>query len=242
MSKPIIFIDCESTGTDVVTDRIIQLAIIKVDSLTDVGEEKNILINPGMEIPKESTAVHGITTEMVKDKPKFNQYAVSIHNYLSGCDFAGFNIIQFDVPMLAEEFARVGLDWPSKDSAFFDAFHVFREKEKRDLTSALKFYCKEDHVDAHDALGDCRATKKIIIAQLSRYEDLNTEDKYAAFCKNPNALDLAGKIVLNDQGEAVYNFGKDKGRSVKSFPDFGRWMLKQSFATNTKNIVRSIIT
>lgn len=243
MSKPIIFFDLETTGTDVVNDRIVQFAAVKTFySLGDTGTEKNVLINPGRPIPKEASEVHHITDEMVHDKPKFTQYAKGLFSFLEGCDYAGFNIIQFDVPFLSEEFSRCGINWPEKDSVYFDAFHVFREKEKRDLTNAVKFYCNETHEDAHDAMADVRATIKVLFAQTELYEDLNSPEKYSAFCANPNALDLAGKIVLNEQGEAVYSFGKDKGKSVKKNPGFGNWMLGQSFPTNTKNIVRSLIS
>lgn len=242
MTKPIIFLDLETTGTDIVTDRIIQLAALKtVDSIELAGEEKTVLINPGISIPKEATECHSITDEMVKDKPSFNQYAKSLFEFLNGSDYAGFNIIQFDVPMLSEEFARCSLEWPAKDATFYDAFHVFREKEKRDLTSAVKFYCNETHDGAHDALADVHAARKVMIAQTKIYLDIDTLEKYAAFCTNPNALDLDGKIVLNDNGHAVYGFGKDKGKLVKYNPSFGKWMLSQSFSSNTKNVVRSLI-
>lgn len=240
--KPIIFFDLETTGTDVVNDRIVQFAAMKVpETFTEINEQKNVLMNPGRPISKEASEVHGITDEDVKDKPKFAQYAKGLFDFLSGCNYAGYNIIHFDVPMLSEEFARCGIEWPAKDSSFYDACNVFREKEKRDLTNAVKFYCNESHEDAHDALADVKATWKVFLAQQDRYEDLNTPEKYAAFCVIPGALDLAGKIVLNENGEAVYNFGKDKGKSVKHNPGFGQWMLNQSFSTNTKNIVRSLI-
>jgi DNA polymerase-3 subunit epsilon len=239
--NPIVFFDLETTGTDVVNDRIVQLAAVKVTGLNGEEEEKNVLINPGKPISKEASEVHGITDEMVKDKPKFAQYAKALFSFLEGCDLGGFNIIQFDIPILAEEFARCGIDWPAKGTKFYDAFHVFREKEKRDLSSAVKFYCNESHDDAHDALADVRATIKVFNSQCFLYPDLGTVEEYAAFCVIPGAIDLAGKIVLNEKGEAVYNLGKDKGKSVKQNPGFGQWMLNQSFSTNTKSVVRSLI-
>lgn len=242
MTKPLIFIDVETTGTDVVLDKIVQLAALKViGGIGEPGEEKKVLINPGIPIPAGATEVHGITDEMVSDKPKFSQISKGLFAFLNDCNYAGFNIIQFDVPLLSEEFARCGIEWPAKDALFFDAFHVFREKEKRDLTGAMKFYCNQEHAEAHDAMADVKATQCVMLAQIALYEDLNSEDSYSAFCKIPNALDLAGKIVLNEQGHAVYNFGKDKGKCVKENPGFGRWMLSNSFSTNTKNIVRSLI-
>lgn len=242
MTAPLIFIDVETTGTDVVLDKIVQLAALKVtNGIGEPGEEKKVLINPGIPIPAAATEVHGITDEMVNYEPTFSRYAKALFDFLNNCNYAGFNIIQFDIPLLSEEFARCGIEWPAKDALFFDAFHVFREKEKRDLTGAMKFYCQRDHAGAHDAMADVKATQCVMLAQIALYEDLDSEDKYSDFCKIPNALDLAGKIILNDQGKAVYNFGKDKGKGVKENPGFGKWMLNNSFSTNTKNIVRSLI-
>lgn len=240
MSKPIVFIDAETTGTDVVNDRIVQLAVLKTIDF-NVSEQKEALFYPGIPIPKEATDVHGITDDMVKDKPKFEQYAASLYQYLKDCDYAGFNILQFDVPILSEEFGRCGIDWPSKDVCFFDSFHVFREKEKRDLTAAVKFYCNESHDGAHDAMADVHAAMKVMKSQMLLYPDVDSIEKYASFCKNPKALDLAGKIVLNDNGHAVYGFGKDKGKVIKYNPSFGKWMLTQNFPTNTKNVLKALI-
>lgn len=200
-----------------------------------------MLINPGRPILPSAVEIHHITEEMVADKPKFCDISRELFSFIDGCDYAGHNIIQFDVPMLSEEFGRCGIVWPSADARFLDTLHVFREKEKRDLAGAMRFYLGLSHEDAHDALADVKATKMVLVAQMEKYADLGGVDSYCAFCSNPNALDLAGKIVLNESGEAVYSFGKDKGKSVKKFPGFGQWMLNQSFSANTKNLVRSLI-
>lgn len=241
MTKPIIFFDLESTGPDAVQDRIVQFAAVKDIAGGATTADFNVLINPGKPILPSAIEVHGITEEMVKDKAPFCELSKELFQYMDGCDYAGYNIIQFDVPMLSEEFARCGMNWPAPGARFLDAFHVFREKEKRDLTAAVRFYTGRNHESAHDAYGDVLATRAVLMAQMEQYEDVRDVEKYAAFCANPNALDLAGKIILNEQGEAVYSFGKDKGKSVKKFPSFANWMLTQSFPTNTKNIVQSLI-
>lgn len=242
MPRPIVFFDLETTGPDIVADRAIQFAAIKLTGdLSGEGEEMNILINPGRPILPSAIEVHHITDEMVAGRPKFCELSTDLFRFIDGCDYAGYNIVQFDVPMLSEEFSRCGIEWPAAGSKFLDALHVFREKERRDLAGAMRFYLDADHIDAHDALADVKATRRVLVAQMARYADVSSVDSYGTFCTNPNALDLAGKIMLNEAGEAVYAFGKDKGKSVKRFPGFGQWMLGQSFSANTKNIVRSLI-
>ncbi len=242
MSKPICHIDTETTSVEVDSAKIVQICIIKMDTLGQVLDKRTKLINPGIPIPAEATAVHGITDEMVKDAPTFQSLSKGIFDFIEGCDFAGYNIINFDVPLLAEEFARCNITWPPQDALFFDAMKIFHEKEKRDLTAAMKFYCGVELEGAHDAENDVLASAKVLAAQLTKYEDLKamTPEQLSKFCMPQDRLDLAGKIVLKD-GEAVYNFGKDKGKSVKKFPGFGEWMLKNSFTSNTKNVVRSLI-
>lgn len=242
MSRPIIFFDLETTGPDIVADRAVQFAAVKLTGdLSLSGEERNMLINPEKPILASAVEIHHITDQMVTGKPTFCEVSGELFSFLDGCDYAGYNIIHFDVPMLSEEFARCGMVWPSPDARFLDALHVFREKEKRDLAGAMRFYLGLGHEGAHDALADVKATKMVLVAQMAKYRDISSVDSYCTFCSNPNALDMAGKIVLNDKGEAVYSFGKDKGKSVKQFPGFGQWMLNQSFSSNTKNIVRSLI-
>lgn len=241
MSKPIVFFDLETTGPDIVVDKAVQFAAIKVSADMLDGEELNMLINPGKPILPSAIEIHHITEEMVSGKPQFCEVSKELFAFMDNCDYAGYNIIHFDVPLLSEEFARCGLTWPAPNARFLDALHVFREKEKRDLAGAMRFYLGLGHEDAHDALGDVKATRLVLMAQMRKYQDLASIDSYSTFCANPNALDLAGKIVMNVKGDAVYSFGKDKGKSVKLFPGFGQWMLTQSFSTNTKNIVRSLI-
>jgi len=240
--KPIITLDTETTGTDVAIDRVIQLACMKVSFDGTATVTKNILINPGIPIPKQATEIHGITDEKVAGLPGFSQYAKALFEFLKDSDYAGFNLIQFDVPILSEEFARCGIEWPLPGTKYYDAFHVFREKQKRDLAAALFFYCGVAHSEAHDAMGDVKATWEVIKAQMDWYDDIRDFPEYAKFCENPKALDLAGKIVLNDEGIAVFSFGKNEGLSVKGNRRYAEWMLTANFSTNTKNIIRTLLS
>lgn len=242
MSKPIVIFDNESTGADAVKDRIVQFAAIKcADGFGVVESDINLFLKPGIPISPSATAVHGITNEMVADKPSFSDVAASLFKFLEGCDYAGFNILQFDVPMLSEEFGRCGYIWPAPGSLFIDGFVVYRGKERRDLAAAYQFYCDRKLVNAHDGMADVRATREVLQAQMFFYEDLRTVDQIAAYCTNPRAVDLAGKIVLNDAGIPVYAIGKDKDLSVVQHPGFARWMLDKDFPTNTKNVIRSLL-
>lgn len=240
----IVFFDLETTGVEITKDRIVEIACVKMNTdFTGVEAVKKYRFNPGINIPEEATAVHGITNEMVADEPKFASRAVGLKEYLSDCILAGYNIITFDVPLLAEEFARCGIDWPQKDQKMIDAYFIFREKEKRDLTSAYKFYCGKELEGAHAADNDVNATAEVFRSMLSKYEDLGQMDlvQIHDFCQGQYPfVDLAGKIVLKDN-TPVYSFGKDKFKSVIDNPSYGHWMLGQDFPTNTKNVLISLI-
>lgn len=244
MDRDIVFFDLESTGTSVTNDRIVSIAAVKVSpDLVQIGDVKDYLVNPGIPIPKEATEVHGITDEMVKDKPSFREYAKGVYAFMSGCDIGGFNSNRFDVPMLSEEFARLGIEWPVEGANFPDAMQIYHTEEKRDLKSAFLFYCDKILIDAHNAKADILATVQIYRAQKVRYEPIREMDTYQVdqhYGGNVR-VDFAGTIILNDKGVAVYNIGKDKGKSVVENPGFSSWMLKQdSFPTQTKNIIRSL--
>lgn len=244
MAKPLIFYDLETTGVNLETDRIVSIAATKMTpDLRDVLDKKMVMVNPQMPIPKEASDVHGITDEMVAGKPVFAQYAKSLAEWMDGCDLAGFNILNFDVPLLGEEFERVGISWPAPGTLFIDVCRIFHEKEKRDLSGALKFYVNIDHETAHTADGDVDATIVVLKAQQDKYDDIRamTVQQLAEFCMPEKRLDLAGKIVLNDSGVAVYGFGKDKGKSIKEFPGFANWMLKQPFPVNTKKALHKVL-
>lgn len=240
--KDIVFFDLETTGKDVATDRIVELSALKVDcNFNIISPPKTYRFNPMKPIHPEATAAHGITIDMVQNEPTFKQRSIALYQYLEGCNLAGYNIKDFDVPLLSEEFARCCLKWPLMTEKYFDSFRIFRIKEKRDLTAALKFYCNENMEGAHAAENDILATLKIMKAQINRYPDLRELDEEGldAFCNDGiKYADIACKLSYNEQGVMVYAFGKSKGTPVKSDPGFGEWMLKNSFTNNTKEILR----
>lgn len=245
MIKPFIIFDLESTGTSVTKDRIVSLAAKKVDrEFNEVSPMRTILINPQMPIPAQATEVHGITDEMVKGAGTFAAYSKALAEYFEGCDLAGYNLKSFDVPLLSEEFARVGVIFPAPGTLIFDSYKIFSIKERRDLTGALKFYAGEAMEGAHDAGNDVLATEKVLKGQFAMYDDLREMDSEALheFCNDgKKPLDIAGKIVLNEQGVAVYGFGKDEGKTVQDNPGFGLWMLKNDFPSDTKKVLNQLL-
>jgi DNA polymerase III subunit epsilon len=243
-NRPVVFFDLETTGTNTGKDRTVSLYLSKVVD-GSVIDTYSALVNPCMAIPKEASDVHHITDEMVKDKPAFKDIAENVYNFLSGCDVAGFNIIAFDVPMLCEEFATCGINWPAPDVAKIDACSIFRLKEARTLTAAMKFYCNEEMEGAHDAGNDVNATIKVFFAQMRQYPDLAdlTPEQIESFCTGGvKSLDVAGKIILNKDGVPCYGFGKSINVPVRSDRGFGEWMLKNNFPANTKAVVRKILS
>lgn len=240
ITKPIVFFDLETTGVDLANDRIVSIGTVKwmPDGTT---EESNTLVNPEVSIPKEATEVHKITNEMVKDAPAFKEIAKGLYAFFNDCDIAGFNCTNFDIPILSEAFLRCDINFPQKEARFIDVSNIYRKKEARTLSAGYKFYCGKELSGAHDALADTKATYEVFIAQLNKYPELRDVDAAAEYCKVDNRADLAGKIVMNENGEYIYNFGKSKGKSIKDEPSFAEWMLKQQFITqNTKMVVRRI--
>ena len=226
LKRPIIFFDLETTGVDTARDRIVEISMIKV--MPD-GEEivKTRRINPGMHIPEEATAIHGITDDDVKDEPTFAQIARSLEQFIRGCDFGGFNSNRFDLPVLVE------------------VQNIFHKKEQRTLVAAYKFYCDKDLDDAHSAQADTMATYEVLKAQLDRYDDLeNDVDKLAEFSSRGEAADYAGRILYNEKGEEVFGFGKYKGRSVAEVfrlePSYYAWMMNGDFPLYTKKVITEI--
>lgn len=240
LERPLIFFDLETTGTNVTRDRIVELSYIKI--YPDGREESKCRrINPEMPIPAESTAIHHISDEMVADEPKFSQIAKSLLEIFEGCDIAGYNSNKFDVPLLMEEFSRVGLVFEVAGRNFIDVQNIFHKKEQRTLKAAYKFYCGEELVDAHSASKDTEATYKVLKSQLDRYPDLTNDVKFLAdFSRSGNNLDFAGRIILNEKNEALFNFGKHKGQRVKDVfrkePSFYAWMMQGDFPKNTKDV------
>ena len=244
LRRPIIFFDLETTGVDTANDRIVEISMIKI--MPD-GEEivRTRRINPQMHIPEQATAIHGITDEMVKDEPTFAQIAKSMAQFIEGCDFGGFNSNRFDLPMLVEEFLRVGVDVDFKNRQFVDVQTIFHKMEQRTLVAAYKFYCDKDLTEAHSAEADTRATYEVLKAQLDRYPDLQNDiTALAEFSERGQMADFAGRIGYNDKGEEIFNFGKHKGRKVEDVfredPSYYSWMINGDFPLYTKKVITEI--
>jgi DNA polymerase-3 subunit epsilon len=239
--RPLAFIDLETTGTDPARDRIVSFAGVINEGGSDVWLEETI--NPGIPIPAEATAIHGITNEMVAGKRTFRQAAPSIRAFIAGCDLCGYNLLNFDLPLLWEEFYRVGITLDLSGVNVIDPCLIFREKEPRDLTAALMFYCAERHEGAHGAKADVEATRKVLRGQLGRYSDLpTTREELAAFCRSDRRVDLAGTIALNDKGEPCYTAKRVRGVRVKDDPGFAMWMIRNDFPEETKIHLRRILS
>lgn len=242
--RPIIFFDLETTGTSVTADRIVEISLIKVfpDGHT---EEKTRRINPERHIPEESTAIHHITDEDVKDAPTFRQIAKSLHELFEDSDIAGFNSNKFDVPLLIEEFGRVGLSFDVSGRNFVDVQGIFHKMEQRTLVAAYRFYCGKELTDAHSASADTRATYEVLLSQLDRYPELkNDVEALAEFSSGGRNVDLAGRMVYDDNHEPIFNFGKNKGRKVKDIvryePGFIQWIMQGDFPKETKDQLRRL--
>ncbi|MBO9155288.1 exonuclease domain-containing protein [Chitinophaga sp. GCM10012297] len=246
LTRPLAVIDLETTGTNVATDRIIEIAVIKVMPDRSV-QNKVKRINPGMPIPAVTTAIHGISDDDVKDAPFFKQVANEYRQFLENCDIAGYNSNRFDIPMLVEEFLRAGLTFDVSNRRFVDVQKIFHLMEKRTLSAAYKFYCDKDLTNAHSAEADALATFEILEAQLARYESqLKADvDALAAFTKEDDFVDFARRIVMQN-GVEMFNFGKYKGRPVrdvlKAEPQYYDWMMKADFPLNTKQKLTEIYT
>jgi DNA polymerase-3 subunit epsilon len=240
-TRPIVFFDLETTGTDFVQDRVVQIAVLKL--FTDLTEEvRTRLVNPGVSIPKGASEIHGIYDDDVKDKPRFAEIAKSLSEFFEDCDLAGYNSNNFDIPFLVEEFARCGIEFPSSEAKLIDVCTIFKKKEERTLSAAMKFYCDKSHDDAHDAEADVRATLDVFKAQLARYKDIGaTAAELHDFCSRGEIVDYARKLAKNEEGEIVFNFGKNKGKAVRKDLDYARWMLESDFPEGTKNVLRRIV-
>lgn len=245
LNKPLAFIDLETTGINLGTDRIVEIAIVKI--LTDKTQSiKRKLLNPGMPIPSQSTDVHGITDEMVKDAPTFKQVAHELKQMLDGCDLAGYNSNRFDIPMLMEEFLRAEVDFDMKNRKMVDVQNIFHKMEPRTLGAAYRFYCNKNLDGAHSAEVDASATYEILEAQLEKYTDLgNNVETILKLIGDDQVVDFARRFVM-DKGTEVFNFGKFKGRAVadvlKAEPQYYDWMMKGDFPQHTKQKLTEIYT
>ncbi len=243
LKKPLAIIDIESTGTNVATDRIIELGILKVNP--DHSEESKLYkLNPTVPISEEATRIHGYTNEMVRDFPTFSEKAREIFEFLNDADLAGYNSNRFDIPLLVEEFLRVGMVFEVKTRRMIDVYRIFTAMEKRDLTAAYKFYCEKEFPDAHSALADIRATYEVLQAQLDRYEELeNDVDSLNEISKDVEYVDL-GRRMIYVNGEPVFNFGKHKGEKVRDVlerePTYYSWIMRSDFMQHTKLKLKEI--
>lgn len=245
ITKPIAFIDLETTGVNLGTDRIVEIAIVKL--LPDGSKTvKRKLINPEMPISKTSIDVHGITNEMVKDAPTFAQAAQELKQVLDDCDLAGYNSNRFDIPLLVEEFLRAGVDFDMKGRRMVDVQNIFHKMEQRTLSAAYKFYCGKVLESAHSAEADAAATHEVLVAQLERYPELgNTIESINKFLGDETVVDFARRFVMQD-GVEVFNFGKYKGQSIAEIltkePQYYDWMMRGDFPQQTKQKLTEIFT
>ena len=233
--KKIIYFDLETTGIDIAKDRIVQFAMFsEKQNLPSIAIGKHEFIcNPGIPIPKEASDVHGITDEMVADKPPFSHFAARIVEEMKGSVLVGYNLINFDVPLLAEELLRAGYQMPS--CPIIDAGNLFKKKEERTLSAAMQFYCGKELDGAHDAMNDVMATRSVLHAQLERYQDVpRTVEELEIFTRfGEPRLDFAGKFAKDADGDYCYNFGKNKGQKIKHDTGFLRWMFGKDFTRDT---------
>ncbi len=244
LANPIVFFDLETTGVNISKDRIIEISLLKV-APNGKEESKTRRINPGIPIPPEATAIHRISNEDVKDCPTFKEIAKSLAAQIEGCDLAGFNSNRFDIPLLAEEFLRADVDIDLSKRKFVDVQTIFHKMEQRTLSAAYKFYCGKSLEDAHSAAADTFATYEVLKAQLDRYPDLKNDIRFLSeFSCFTNNVDFAGRMIYNDKGEEVINFGKYKGRLVtevlKADPGYYAWMMSGDFPLNTKQKLTEI--
>ena len=245
LSRAIAFIDLETTGINLSNDRIVEIAIIKI--MPDgTRTTKRKLLNPQVPIPREASDIHGITDEMVKDAPSFKDVGNEIKQFLEGCDLGGYNSNRFDIPILMEEFLRIGLTVDLTDRKMIDVQHIFYTMEPRTLTAAYKFFCGKELEGAHGAETDINATVEVLMSQLERYTQLgNSVESILKVIGEEKVVDYARRFGYNDKGVVVFNFGKYKDRSVeevlKKDPSYYDWMMKGDFPLHTKKKLTELL-
>ena len=244
LKRPIVFFDLETTGINVSSDRIVEMSLLKI---SPNGKEQwmTTRINPEMPIPPKTTEIHGISDEDVAGAPTFREVAKNLALFLEGCDLAGYNSIKFDIPLLAEEFLRTDTDFNFRKRKYVDVQIIFHKKEQRTLTAAYQFYCNKQLKDAHSSKADTSATFEVLKAQLDRYEDLDNDiEKLADFSSYNDYVDFAGRIILDENGVEIFNFGKHKGKPVekvlKEEPSYYSWMMNGDFPLYTKRVLTEI--
>jgi len=244
LNRPLCFFDLETTGIDVSKDRIVEISIFKVFP-NGTTESKTWLVNPTIPIPAQASAVHGITNEKVANEPTFNELASQVHNMIKDSDLGGFNSDRFDIPLLAEELLRAGVDFDMKNRVSIDVQTIFHKKEERTLSAAYKFYCNASLENAHSAEADTIATYEVLKAQLDRYEDLVNDAKWLSeFTTRKKSIDFAGFIALNNEGKEIFTFGKNKGQLVEEVlekePGYYGWIQGADFPLYTKKVLTGI--
>ena len=244
LAKPIVFFDLETTGINIAKDRIVEISILKVFPNGN-KESKTWLVNPEMEIPAEVVAIHGITNEKVVTEPTFNELAEEVSNMITGCDLAGFNSNRFDIPLLAEEMLRAGIDFDMKNRVAVDVQVIFHKKEQRTLGAAYKFYCDKDLENAHSAEADTNATYEILKSQLDRYDDIENNIKFLSeFSTHKKRADFAGFLMYDEDEDEVFTFGKYKGKKVKDILEkdkgYYSWIQNADFPLYTKKVLTAI--
>ncbi|RFC54011.1 3'-5' exonuclease [Brumimicrobium aurantiacum] len=239
--------DIESTGLDVSQDRIVEISMLKIDP-TGKEETLTLKINPEMQISAESTEIHGITQEDIKDQPTFKEVSDQVAEFIGDADLAGFNSNKFDIPMLAEEFLRVGHSFDMSARKFIDVQNIFHKMEQRTLVAAYRFYCDKNLENAHSAEADVIATYEVLKAQVEKYEELENDMEFLAKFSVHNKfkiIDFAGRLAENDKGKAIYNFGKHKGKTIeevdKNEPGYYGWMMNSNFPRYTKAVLKKEI-
>ncbi|VXC24277.1 DNA polymerase III subunit epsilon [Flavobacterium sp. 9AF] len=244
LNRPICFFDLETTGIDVGKDRIVEISVFKVYPNGN-KESKTWLVNPTIPIPAHTTAVHGIDDAKVANEPTFKELAPHVYNMIKDADLAGFNSDRFDIPLLAEEMLRAGVDFDMKNRVSVDIQTIFHKKEERTLSAAYKFYCNEKLENAHSAAADTMATYEILKAQLDRYDDLENDIKsLSEYTTRKKTVDFAGFIILNNEDKEIFSFGKHKGALVEEVlekePGYFSWLQNADFPLYTKKVLTGI--
>lgn len=244
LERPLAIFDLETTGTNVTKDRIVEISILKVEP---TGEENTFTkrVNPEMEIPKETSEIHGIYQADIENEKTFKEIAEEVANFIGNADLAGFNSNKFDIPVLMEEFLRVDYKFAMEDRRFVDVQNIFHKMEQRTLVAAYKFYCDKDLTNAHSAEADVIATYEVLKAQVERYQELENDINFLSkFSKQGNneVIDFAGRIAKNQKGEVIYNFGKHKNKTVETVaehePGYYGWFLNSDFPLYTKQVLK----
>lgn len=253
---PLCFFDLETTGTNISQDRIVEIAVVKLMPNGDILEKHNV-INPTMPIPPASTAIHGISDDDVSGKPTFKEVAKDYARFMEGADLSGFNILKFDIPLLVEEFLRADVEFDYSRKRIIDSQRIYHLMEKRNLSAAYRFYCSKDLTDSHSAVADTRASMEVLLAQVARYENQTVTDPLGnalGIMKNDmdelnklaasDIVDLAGRMVRDNHGDALFNFGKHKGRKVldvlRTEPSYYDWIMNGEFPLDTKRKLTEI--